>query len=137
MAFKIRYKGLSDIRHMSAEDLKAAGVEDSLSEDGLMFRRENYWTQTTETMSDRLRDILETEGSYSIEEVNESGESVKKLAEGQVTDDTGNTVVDETTGQVSVKGEVGPAVDPVPTPDAPVPADAGDAEPNPGVKAKK
>ena len=121
MAFKIRYKGLSDIREMSADDLKAAGVEDAVG-DGLLFRRENYWTQTVETLSDRLRDILETEGSYSIEEVNDSGESVQVLAEGAVTDDTGNTVVDETTGQVSVKDESNADVHPVSVPEAVGPA---------------
>lgn len=122
MAFKIRYKGLSDVREMSQKDLNDAGV-DGIGEDGLVFRRENYWTQTVESLSDRLRDILETEGSYTIEEVDEGGNAVQKIADGEVKDDTADKVIDETTGQVSVKGESDPNADyPVSTPEPVGPA---------------
>jgi hypothetical protein len=100
---RVRYVGLSDVRSMSKAELGAAGV--SLS-GGLKWERRNGWLQVIKDPSDRLLEILAEEGTFTVEETDEKGvPNGMKILEGAPLDDTGGTVVDDTTGQVSVKGE--------------------------------
>lgn len=107
--YKIRYKGLSDVRKMSADDLKKAGVQ-GIGGD-LEWKPENSRVQYVENMSDRLREILEAEGTFGIEEVDDqTGESVKVITDGAALDDTvhSGVIKDSTTGQVSTNENAEP-----------------------------
>lgn len=101
--YKIRYKGLSDVREMSRKALKDAGVP-GIGGD-LVWDRSNNHTVHVDSMSERLEEILRSEGTFNIEEVDKkTGESVKVITdEGTALDDTGSVVVDGSTGQKSVK----------------------------------
>lgn len=110
--YKIRYKGLSDVREMSQSDLKKAGV-DGIS-GSLKFEAKNMFSQVVDGMTDRLKEILDAEGTFTIEEFDgDTGKMTKIISVGEVMDDTAATVVDSTTGQVSTAGESDPNADPV------------------------
>jgi hypothetical protein len=99
---KVRYKGLSDVRVMSVQDLKAAGVS---VESKLQWDPENRHVVYIDGMSETLEALFREEGTFTIEEVDEKdGKTVKTIVKGKPLDDTGSTVVDGTTGQKSVKG---------------------------------
>jgi len=95
---RIRYKGAADTRVMSVEDLKQVGVD--VPED-LVFNRANLWSMKVD-MTDELEAVLRQDGSFRLEAINDDG-SVTREHEGEVIDDTGTTVVDQTTGQTSTK----------------------------------
>lgn len=111
--YKIRYKGLSDIREMSQKDLNKAGVKVG---GDLRFDRRNLFSVVVDGLSDRLREILEQEGTFTIEEIDEGGEVKNVITVGETLDDTAKIVVDGTSGQVDVKGESNPNADPVMVP---------------------
>lgn len=96
---RVRYKGLSDVRVMSKKDLADAGV----GVDGkLEWNRDNRHTVVIDGMSERLEEILRSEGTFTIEEVDEeTGRSVKTIVKGEPLDDTGAIVRDGTTGEQS------------------------------------
>lgn len=101
---KVRYKGLSDVRLIAANDkgLRARGIKT----DGQMkWSRENNWTIFVDGMSEELETLFRDEGTFDVEEVDaETGKSVKSIVKATRADDTGATVIDGTTGQKSVKG---------------------------------
>lgn len=101
---KIRYKGLSDVRIISADDLKARGIKvdkdlvwdhrDGSADRGLMV----------DGLSDELLHALESEGTFTITEVDKETKVEKgDIIVGSPVDDTGTTVTDATTGQTSTK----------------------------------
>lgn len=93
--YKVRYKGLSDVREISGGDLKKRGI--GISKD-LVWDASNGWSLNVEGLSKDLEDLLRTEGTFTISEVKEGGtEDVKVTA--VKSDDTGATVTDATTGQ--------------------------------------
>lgn len=97
--YKIRYKGLSDVRQMSQKDLKDAGV---LGIGGdLEWSAKNQKTVYVENMSKSLESILRTEGTFTISEVDERGDDITVVMDGEALDDTtrSNVVTDQTTGQ--------------------------------------
>lgn len=98
---EVRYKGFSDVREMSKKDLSDAGVQ----VDGLLrWERKNGWRVLVKDPSDRLLEILEQEGTFTVTEVTEDGREGQKFVTASKADDTGATVVDGTTGQVSTAG---------------------------------
>lgn len=109
---RVTYKGLSDVRHMSKKDLNDAGVgvDGDLTFDrvgkarGGLLARPNRGVVFISDMSDELLALLKEEGTFTITEVdNESGQDVQDIVTATKADDTGNTVVDGTTGQQSTK----------------------------------
>lgn len=100
---KVRYRGLSDERTMSKEDLAASGV--NLSQD-------LHWDHTNrnaglliEDPSERLMEIFAMEGTYMVTEVDaDSRVEGQEIISGAPLDDTGSVVKDATSGQVSTKG---------------------------------
>jgi hypothetical protein len=116
---KVVYKGLSDIREMSAKDLKEAGVS---------VGADLVWDKTRTgarpkvfiaDMTDRLLEIFRLEGTFTVTEVDEQtmlevgGEPI---VAGEPLDDTGSIVRDGVSGQETRKGESDPNADPVPGP---------------------
>lgn len=105
----VRYKGLSDIRIIPANDpgLRARGIK----VDGQMrWDRQNNWKIFIDGLSEDLEQLFRDEGTFTIEEVDEeTGKTVKTIVKATRSDDTGATVKDGTTGQVSVnpKGQTG------------------------------
>lgn len=99
---KVRYRGASDVREMGKKDLADAGVQ----VDGLLrWERKNGWAVHVKDPSDRLLEIFKEEGTFTVEEVDEeTGQQVKTFITASKSDDTGATVVDGTTGQVSTAG---------------------------------
>jgi len=98
---KVRYKGMSDVRILPADQLKERGVK-GIDED-LVFGPNNMWAQTV-PMSDELEAILRQDGAFSIEPVTDSGEPGDEVVTATGEDDTGNTVV-MPDGQIDTKKE--------------------------------
>jgi hypothetical protein len=107
--FKVRYKGLSDIREISKKhlaDVHSVGVDGDLRwarpGDG------NYGVHNVvfiENPSDGLLEVFKNEGTFTVTEVKdgEQGPSEgQEIITGSVLDDTGSTVRDLTTGAESV-----------------------------------
>lgn len=96
---KVRYRGASDVRRITAKELKAAGLE---SYDGpdLEWSRKNRWTIEEVEMTDGLEEILRGEGTFRLEKINDAGESGGVEADATKTDDTGSQIVMTDTGQV-------------------------------------
>lgn len=97
---RVRYKGLSDVREMSQEDLFGAGV--SLSA-GLVWNDSNKVNGILiEDPSERLLEIFTQEGTFTVTEVNEDDNTDgEEIVTGQPLDDTGNTVIDTTANRAS------------------------------------
>lgn len=98
---KVRYTGLSDVRVVNANDpgLKARGIS---IDKQLRWDRNNLWSVHVDGMSEQMEAWLKEEGTFTIEEVDaETGKTVKTVVKGGTLDDTGATVVDGSTGQVS------------------------------------
>lgn len=114
---KVRYKGLSDEREMSQEDLAAAGVELS---GGLRWDRTNRLTGLLiENPSQRLLDIFAEEGTFTVTEVDaDTNVEGQEIISGQPQEYEAPVVKDATSGQVSTK-------------------DGGQSEEDPKVIAKK
>lgn len=95
---KVRYKGAADVRILPADQLKERGVT-GISKD-LRFAPENLWSQKVE-MSDELEAILRADGAFTIEPIQDDGETADSetdVPEGL--DDTASTVEFPDTGQV-------------------------------------
>jgi hypothetical protein len=128
--YRIKYKGLSDVRSISVEDAKRHGVE--LSQD-LVWDRYGYASDgqiaginrpkfptpssglVVDGLSEDLLKVLRAEETFTVSEVKEDLSDGEEIITGKPLDDTANVVVDATSGQKSVKGERDPNVDPVPT----------------------
>lgn len=97
---RVRYKGLSDVRVMSQEDLFGAGV--SLSS-GLQWDSSNVVNGILiEDPSERLMEILQQEGTFTVTEVDsDDNTDGEEIITGQPLDDTGPTIVDTTAGRAS------------------------------------
>jgi hypothetical protein len=105
--FKVRYKGLSDIREMSKKDLAGVGV----GVDGnLRWARPNdgVWGAHNvvfiENPSDELLEVFKNEGTFTVTEVQDSEDGPKEgqtVVQGSVLDDTGSVIRDTTTGAES------------------------------------
>jgi hypothetical protein len=109
---RIRYKGLSDARVISAKDAEAHGV--SLSHDliwdnvgkargGLLSRPNTNDGVVVDGLSDELLKVLKDEGTFTITEITKDGLEGQTVITGEALDDTGSTVVDKTSGQKSTK----------------------------------
>lgn len=108
--FKVRYKGLSDVREMSKRDLAAAGV----GVDGPMrWDAGNRKVVFVRDPSDELLEVFKAEGTFTVTEVDEGDLSLEgeTLVTGEALDDTGQTVVQGT--QSSTKGESNADADPL------------------------
>jgi hypothetical protein len=108
---RVKYKGLSDVREMSQEDLFGAGV--SLSA-GLVWDDSNKVNGILiEDPSERLLEIFTQEGTFTVTEVNEDDNTDgEEIVTGKPLDDTGNTVIDTTANRASTPEgdkEVSPA----------------------------
>lgn len=99
---QVRYKGLSDYREMSQEDLATVGIH---LETALKWNRNG--SVYIESPSDDLLSLFEREGTFQVTEVDEKGSPVgdDSIIKHSKVDDTGLTVVDGVTGQTSIKGE--------------------------------
>lgn len=96
---RVRYKGLSDVREMSQDDLFGAGV--SLSA-GLKWDRGNRSNGILiEEPSERLLDIFREEGTFTVTEVGDDNVEGQEIITGKPLDDTTGTIVDETSGRSS------------------------------------
>lgn len=90
---KIRYKGLSDNRIISVDDIKPFNV---LIDRDLAWTPHNRHTIYIDGLSPALEDVLRAEGTFQIEEVDpKSGEVLTEVVQGSVIDDTGDKVVDK------------------------------------------
>lgn len=116
---RVRYKGLSDVRAISVKDAEEAGVK--LSEDlvwdnqggaygapisGIKRPKQpNNHKGILIEMSDELEQLLRREGTFTITEVDKDTMQDKdeNIVTGSAVDDTGDTVIDATTGQKSKK----------------------------------
>ena len=127
--YRIKYKGLSDVRSISVEDAKRHGVELSsdlvwdrygAKSDGQIagIKRPDYPTPergiVVDGLSESLLKVLRDEGTFTVTEVKEDMSDGEDVITGKPLDDTGSAVKDATTGQVSVKGSTDPNADPVP-----------------------
>lgn len=97
---KVRYKGLSDVRTMSREDLATRGVG---------VGADLHWEKNGRPLSnpvflkdpsDELLEIFQAEGTFLVEK-DPDGEHPEVIIEGAALDDTGGNVIDGNTGQVS------------------------------------
>lgn len=100
---KVRYKGASDVREMTAKDLKQHGVE---VDKDLVFDRDNRWSMNIE-MTDKLEQIFRDDGAFTISAIKDDDTEAEPEATSAplVEDDTANTVVMADTGQVDKKKE--------------------------------
>jgi hypothetical protein len=86
---------------MSKKDLADAGVH---VDGDMQWDRSNLHTVHVESASDELLALLRAEGTFTVSEVDkESGKEVQDVITATKADDTGNTVKDGTTGEVSTK----------------------------------
>lgn len=126
--YRIKYKGLSDVRSISVEDAKQYGV--TLSQDLVWdkygsdrdgqivgINRPKLPTPTTgivvDGLSDDLLKVLRAESTFTVTEVKDDLGDGEEIIKGQPLDDTGSVVRDATTGQESVRGESNADADPV------------------------
>lgn len=96
---KVRYKGMSDVRVLPADQLKERGVT-GIEED-LEFKPENMWSLTV-PMSDELEAILRQDGAFTIEPVKDDGSTDESNPEVTATgnDDTASAaVISDDTGE--------------------------------------
>lgn len=116
---KVEYKGLSDVRRMSKKDLNDAGVGVDNDLEWNRFTMGRRPVLYVENISDRLREVLKDEGTFTVTEVKEENlqeiEGVEPIVDGQELDDTGRIVRDGVTGQTSEAGEPNADADPVPS----------------------
>jgi hypothetical protein len=126
--FRIRYKGLSDVRSISVKDAEKHGVQ--LSEDmvwdnagsvvgGEMagINRPKHSNKArgivVEGLSDELLKVLRDEGTFTISEIKDDNTEGDPIVTGSALDDTGSVVRDGTTGQETSKGDPDANADPV------------------------
>lgn len=125
--FRIKYKGLSDVRVISVKDAEKHGVK--LSADLVWdhvggLRGGQVVTDVTrpdhpnanrgilvENLSDDLMKVLKNEGAFTVSEVKDGNVEGEEIITGEAVDDTAGVVRDTTTGQTSVNpdADVDPA----------------------------
>jgi hypothetical protein len=101
---KIRYKGLSDVRIISSDDLKARGI--NVDKDLVWSHQDGSASRgiMVDGLSEELLNALRTEGTFTITEVDKDTKVEKEdIIVGKPLDDTGSTVTDSTTGQTDKK----------------------------------
>lgn len=98
---KVRYKGLSDVRIIEAKDpgLKARGIA---------IEKDMMWTRNSsiivEDMSPEMEKMFREDGAFTVTEVDkETKAEGQEIIKATKVDDSGSTVKDNTTGQVSKK----------------------------------
>lgn len=96
---KVRYKGMSDVRVLPADQLAERGVK-GIDKD-LVFSAQNMWSQEV-PMSGELEAVLRGDGAFAIEPVKDDGSTDADNPEADALgeDDTADTVVMEDTGQI-------------------------------------
>jgi len=102
---KVTYKGLSDIRIMTKKELA--------DQQGIGMEGDLVWDKTKhgpvpfifiEDASDELLSLFRSEGTFTVQEVDESGAPQgTPVVKGAPLDDTGSTVVDKTKGTTSTR----------------------------------
>lgn len=96
---KIRYRGIADVRIISAKDLRTRGVD--VPRD-LVFNRLNGWSMNIDA-TDTLLDIIKAEGSFRVEALTDDGLPGQEILTVTRPDDTGETIKDATTGSTTTK----------------------------------
>lgn len=96
---RVRYKGFSDRREMTAKQLGKVGIK---VDKDLVFDRYNNFAMNID-LNDELQAILKKEGTFSITEIKDDGTHGEEVVKVTTVDDTANaaTVVDGNTGQRS------------------------------------
>jgi hypothetical protein len=115
---RIRYKGLSDVRSISVKDAEKHGVKlsDDLVWDNVGeanggkisgVKRPKHANAArgivVDGLSDELLQVLKDEGTFTITEVKDDNTDGDDIVTGSALDDTGATVKDATSGQVSTR----------------------------------
>lgn len=108
--FKVRYKGLSDERIMTAKQLaeRGVGVDNTLRWARAYGNLGAHNVVFIEDPSDELLQIFKDEGTFTVSEVKDDEDKPGEhdpIITGSVLDDTGSVVRDLTTGAESVKPE--------------------------------
>jgi len=130
--YRIRYKGLSDVRSISVKDAEKHGIK--LSQDlvwdnqgenvggpvpGIKRpKNANPRGVVVDGLSDEFLDVLRKEGTFTVTEIKDDNTEGDEIITGEALDDTGDVVRDTTSGQESVKGEKNADADPVAPPKA-------------------
>lgn len=98
---RVRYKGLSDVRELSAKDLKKNGV---VVDSDLVFSRANGFAMNID-INDELTELLKREGTFSITEIKDGGAAGEEFVKATLADDTAVAAkaVNADTGQTSPK----------------------------------
>lgn len=96
---RVRYRGLSDVREITAKQLKEHGIK--LSGD-LVFHRGNSFAMNIDA-NDELLEILKRESTFDIKEIKDDGSAGDEIVKATLADDTAVAAesVDATTGQRS------------------------------------
>lgn len=128
---RIRYKGLSDVRAITVKDAEKHGV--ALSQDLVWdhvggvaggqvvegIKRPDFPNAArgivVDGLSDELLKVLKAEGTFTVTEIKDDNTDGDDIITGEPLDDTGNAVVDATTGQRSTRGDGDADADPVPS----------------------
>lgn len=115
---RVRYKGLSDVRAISVKDAEKHGV--TLSQDLVWdnvgeelggpipgIKRPKFANASRglviDGLSDDLLKVLRDEGTFTVSEIKDDNTDGDDIITGQALDDTGQAVVDSTTGQKTGK----------------------------------
>jgi hypothetical protein len=96
---RVRYKGFSDVREITAAQLEPLGIHVSAD---LVFDRSNNFTMVI-NLNDELTDIFRKEGTFTISEIKDDHTIGDEIVTATLADDTAvaATVVDGDTGQKS------------------------------------
>lgn len=102
---RVRYKGLSDVREISAKDLKKRGI--NVDKD-LVFSRENGYAMNID-INEELTELLKSEGTFSIKEIKDDNTEGDEFVKATLADDTAvaATAVNTATGQSSTNPNPG------------------------------
>lgn len=102
---RVRYKGLSDVREISAKDLKPHGID--IDKD-LVFSRDNRWTINID-LNEGLTEVLRKEGTFTISEFKDDDTVGDDIVAATVFDDSevAATALNESSGQKSTNPNPG------------------------------
>lgn len=102
---QVRYKGLSDVREISAKDLKKHGVE---VDKDLVFSRDNGFKMNID-LNDELEAILRNEGTFTISEIKDDNSVGDEVVKATVADDSATSAkaTNVETGQTSTNPNAG------------------------------
>lgn len=98
---RVRYKGLSDVREITAKQLKPLGIGVS---DDLVFHRGNNFALNIDA-NDELIDILKREGTFTVSKIEDDNTIGDDIIKATMRDDTAvaAVAVNTETGQKSSK----------------------------------